>query len=45
MYQIATEIPNGHYMYKIAVCNIFQMAQEYTNLFHAKGLPKLGFLV
>jgi hypothetical protein len=38
MHQIATELPNEH--------KIYQMAIEYTNLFHSKALknlPKLGF--
>jgi hypothetical protein len=33
---------------KMAVCNIFQMAKEYANLFHSKALqnvPKLVYLV
>jgi hypothetical protein len=35
-----TKLPNGH--------QIYQMAIDYTNLFHSKdlqNLPKLGFLV
>jgi hypothetical protein len=39
-YQMAKNVPNGQ--------NIFQMAKEYTNLFHSKALqnlPKLEFWV
>jgi hypothetical protein len=45
--KVATKLPNGHKMYQNG-SNKFQMAIEFTNLFHSKALknlPKLGFLL
>jgi hypothetical protein len=49
---MAKNVPNGQKctkwpkMYQMTVIDIFQIAREYTNLFHSKALqnlPKLGF--
>jgi hypothetical protein len=34
--QIATKLPNDPKMYQMDVIHIFQIAKEYTNLFHSK---------
>jgi hypothetical protein len=40
MYQIATKLPNDRKIYQMAVTQVFQMAIEYTNLFHSKSSQK-----